>query len=219
MCLTSTANSITKSLQFVLILGPSQPGACAIATEEPAFTVSLAKGHCEVRDYPALIAAEVSAKGDRKAAASQGFRLLAGYIFGGNTTRQQIAMTAPVMQAAAGGQKIAMTAPVLQSGGDGQWVIRFIMPRGSTLETMPQPNNPKVHLHAIAPARMAVIRFSGRARQDNIAAGTLALQAFIKAHHLHPVGPISLAQYDPPWKLWFLRRNELMIPIAPADSG
>lgn len=199
-------------------LGAVQAGARAIATEEAAFTVSLAEGACEVRDYPALIAADVSVTGDRQAAASQGFRVLAGYIFGGNTSRQTIAMTAPVVQAPAAGQTIAMTAPVLQSGGDGLWVIRFIMPRGSTLAAMPKPNNPKVQLHDVAPARMAVIRFSGLARQDKIAAATIALSAFTMAHHLRPIGPVSLAQYDPPWKLWFLRRNELMIPIAPEDT-
>lgn len=212
------ADQRLKSLRIALILGLSLPGACAIATEEPAFTASLAQGDFEVRNYPAMVAAEVSVTGDRKAAASTGFRLLAGYIFGGNTARQKIAMTAPVLQAPAGGQKIAMTAPVLQSGGNGQWLIRFIMPRGSTLENLPRPNNPKVRLQAIAPARMAVVRFSGLARQDNIAAKTAALSAFITAQHLHATGPVSLAQYDPPWKLWFLRRNELMIPIAP-DAG
>ncbi len=127
-------------------------------------------------------------------------------------------MTAPVTQAAAGGEKIAMTAPVLQSGGDGNWVIRFIMPSGSTLETLPQPNNPKVHLQAIAPARMAVVRFSGLARQDTIAAKTDELQGFVKEQNLNTIGSPSLAQYDPPWTLWFLRRNELMIPIARDSS-
>ncbi len=204
-----------KLLHLALMLGLCLLGACAVATEEPSFTVSLAEGDFEVRDYPALVVAEVSVAGDRKEAASKGFRLLAGYIFGGNIAKQKIAMTAPVTQAAAGGEKIAMTAPVLQSGGDGNWVIRFIMPGGSTLETLPQPNNPKVHLQAVEPARMAVVRFSGLARQDAIAAKTDALFGFTKAQHLHALGSPSLAQYDPPWTLWFLRRNELMIPIAP----
>jgi len=203
-----------KLLHLALMLGPCLLGACAVATEEPSFTVSLAEGDFEVRDYPTLVVAEVSVAGDRKEAASKGFRLLASYIFGGNIAKQKIAMTAPVTQSAAGGEKIAMTAPVLQSGGDGNWVVRFIMPGGSALETLPQPNNPKVHLQAVAPARMAVVRFSGLARHDTIAANTDALLAFIKAQHLHTIGSPTLAQYDPPWKLWFLRRNELMIPIA-----
>jgi hypothetical protein len=190
-----------------------------MATEEPVFTVSFTKGDFEIRDYPEMVVAQVSVTGDRKDAASSGFRLLAGYIFGGNTAKQKIAMTAPVTQAAAGGQKIAMTAPVLQSGDDDNWVVRFIMPRGSTLETLPQPNNPEVQLHAIAPARMAVVRFSGLARRDTIAAKTDALWGFVKAQHLQAKGLPSLAQYDPPWTLWFLRRNELLLPIARGPSS
>ncbi len=190
-----------------------------MATEEPVFTVSFTRGDFAIRDYPEMVVAQVSVTGDRKDAASSGFRLLAGYIFGGNTAKQKIAMTAPVTQAAAGGEKIAMTAPVLQSGDDDNWVVRFIMPRGSTLETLPQPKNPKVHLHAIAPARMAVVRFSGLARRDTIAAATDALWGFVKAQNLQAIGSPSLAQYDPPWTLWFLRRNELLLPIARGPSA
>lgn len=184
-----------------------------MATEEPPFTVHLAKGEFEVRDYPALVAAEVSVPGDRKDAASKGFRLLAGYIFGGNTAKRGIAMTAPVTQAAAS-EKIAMTAPVMQIGGNGSWVIRFIMPQGSTLETLPKPNNPAVKLRGLAPSRVAVVKFSGLARQDDVDARTAALSQFAKAQNLQVIGPPSLAQYDPPWTLWFMRRNEVMLPVA-----
>ncbi|MGL4542038.1 MAG: SOUL family heme-binding protein, partial [Polymorphobacter sp.] len=154
-----------KSPCLALLIGLNLLGTPVMATEEPPFTVSFAQDDFEVRDYPALVAAEVSVSGDRKAAASKGFRLLAGYIFGGNTRRQSIAMTAPVVQAPAASEKIAMTAPVLHTGGDGAWVIRFIMPRGATLETLPKPNNPAVQLRAVAPARVAVVRFSGLAQQ------------------------------------------------------
>ncbi|MBC7520983.1 MAG: heme-binding protein [Sandarakinorhabdus sp.] len=204
-----------KSLLLALLLGLNLLGTPARATEEPPFTVRSAHGEFEVRDYPALVAAEVSVTGDRKEAAGKGFRLLAGYIFGRNTRKQSIAMTAPVTQAAATSEKIAMTAPVLQAGGDGAWVVRFIMPHGSTLETLPLPNDPKVRLRAIPPGRMAVVRFSGLARQDDVDARTLALSQLIKAQHMQAIGAPSLAQYDPPWTLWFMRRNEVMIPIAP----
>ncbi len=184
-----------------------------MATEEPPFTLVRSDGDFSLRDYPGLVSAEVTVTGDRKAAASKGFRLLAGYIFGGNTRKQSIAMTAPVTQQASS-EKIAMTAPVLQSGGDGAWVIRFIMPRGATLETLPTPNNPQVHLRTLPAERVAVVRFSGLARQDDVEERTRALTGFIKAQQLQPIGPPTLAQYDPPWTLWFMRRNEVMIPVA-----
>ena len=52
------------------------------------------------------------------------------------------------------------------------------------------------------------------ARQDDVDAKTAALSRFVKAQHLEPIGPPSLAQYNPPWALWFLRRNEVMIPVS-----
>ena len=203
-----------KPLIFALLLGLNLLGTPAMATEEPKFTLKSAQGEFEVRDYPALVAAEVTVGGDRKDAAGRGFRLLAGYIFGGNTRKQSIAMTAPVTQAAAKSEKIAMTAPVLQTGSNGSWVVRFIMPRGSTLATLPQPNNPGVRLVTVPPSRMAVVKFSGLARQDDVDARTAALSRFVKAQQLQAIGAPSLAQYDPPWTLWFLRRNEVMIPVS-----
>ena len=203
-----------KPLILALLFGLNLLGTPAMATEEPKFTLKTVQGEFEVRDYPALVAAEVTVGGNRKDAAGRGFRLLAGYIFGGNTRKQSIAMTAPVTQAAARNEKIAMTAPVLQSGGNGSWVIRFIMPRGSTLATLPQPNNPQVRLVTVPPNRMVVVKFSGLARQDDVDARTAALAQFVRAQQLQAIGPPSLAQYDPPWTLWFLRRNEVMIPVS-----
>ncbi|MFM9935430.1 MAG: SOUL family heme-binding protein [Novosphingobium sp.] len=202
-------------LFLALLIGLLLAGIPAMATPEPPFTVRLAQGDFSVRDYPALVVAEVTVIGDRSDAASQGFRLLAGYIFGGNTRRASIAMTAPVIQQPAGSTKIAMTAPVLQSGAGKTWTVRFVMPEGSTLEKLPKPNSSRVRLHALPPTRMAVVKFSGLVWPSTISARTAALQDFMKVHHLQVIGAPSLAQYNPPWTLWFMRRNEVMIPIAP----
>jgi len=209
---------LTLAVVVALMLGLAVTGVFALATEEPPFAVKLSEGAFEVRDYPALVAAEVSVGGQRRDAASKGFRLLAGYIFGGNTRKQRIAMTAPVTQAPSGGEKIAMTAPVLLSGG-GPWTIRFIMPRGSTVETLPTPNSPAVKLRDLPPSRVAVIKFSGLAKQADVDAKTLELSRFIKAQNLVATGPATLAQYDPPWTLWFMRRNEVMIPVTISAAG
>ncbi len=203
---------ITRIL-FVLLIALNLNGPLAMATEEPPYTASLKDGDFEIREYPSLIAAEVTVSGERSDAISAGFRLLAGYIFGGNTKKQSIAMTAPVTQAAAENEKIAMTAPVTQSGNDAGWTVRFIMPQGYTLETLPTPNDPKVKLVPLAPARLAVVKFSGLAKEPDIIEQTQLLNAFIAQQKLTPTGPATLARYDPPWTLWFLRRNEIMIPV------
>ena len=203
-----------RSMVFGAILGAALFGMDAMAVEEPAFKSVLREGAFEVRDYPALVVAEVTVSGDQKAAASKGFRLLAGYIFGGNKRRQSIAMTAPVAQAPTS-EKIAMTAPVTQIQSAGEWVVRFTMPSAYSMETLPEPNDPQVHLRLLPPTRFAVLQFSGQARKDDVAAKTAELEKHAGTHHLHVIGPASLAQYNPPWTLWFMRRNEVMVPVAP----
>jgi hypothetical protein len=195
------------------ILASTLIGAPAMAVEEPAFKTVAKDGDFEIRDYPALVVAEVTVTGDQSAAANNGFRLLAGYIFGGNKKRQAIAMTAPVAQQQAG-ETIPMTAPVSQTQADGAWTIRFTMPSAYALDTLPTPNDPRVHLRATPPARFAVVRFSGVAGAANVQAKTADLTAWIKTRQLRAEGPASLAQYDPPWTPWFMRRNEVMIPVG-----
>jgi len=184
-----------------------------MAVEEPKFQVSVREDAFEVRDYPALVAAEVQVGGSREEASNAGFRLLAAYIFGGNTRRESIAMTAPVVQAPVS-QNVPMTAPVIQSGEAGAWTVRFIMPEGSTLQSLPTPNDPKVRLLELAPQRFAVVRFSGLAGAKDVERHTQELRAFMTRRDLNASGSPSLARYNPPWTLWFMRRNEVMIPLA-----
>jgi len=207
-------SKILRRIVFGAAFGAIFLGTVAMAVEEPSFKLVLHEGDFEVRDYPALVVAEVTVSGDQKEAASRGFRLLAGYIFGGNRTRQSIAMTAPVAQAPTG-QKIAMTAPVTQTQSAGQWVVRFTMPSRYSLEALPEPNDPQVKLRLMPPSRLAVLRFSGLAGADTVEAKTAELKKRLSARQLRATGPASLAQYNPPWTPWFMRRNEVMIPVAP----
>jgi hypothetical protein len=189
-------------------------GSPAMAVEEPKFETILSDGSFEVRDYPSLIVAEVAVAGEQKEAASKGFRLLAGYIFGGNKRRQSIAMTAPVAQKPTS-EKIAMTAPVMQKLDAGTWTVQFTMPSAYTLESLPAPDDPKVELRRLPASRFAVLRFSGLAKQGEVASKSKELLAAAKNHHLTPSGAVTLAQYNPPWTPWFMRRNEVMVQVAP----
>ncbi|MFN5998546.1 MAG: SOUL family heme-binding protein [Paracoccaceae bacterium] len=181
--------------------------------EEPKFTLALKDGAFEIRDYAASIAAEVTVKGTQDEASRKGFRLLAGYIFGGNRRAQKIEMTAPVIKSVAG-EKIAMTAPVTQIPGNADWLVRFTMPGRYALADLPVPNDPAVKIRAMAPARFAVLRFSGLAGEAKVAEALEKLLATLRVRGLHPVGPVSIARYNPPWTPWFLRRNEVMISVA-----
>ena len=187
-------------------------GNRVMATEEPAFQTIMKDGAFEIRDYPSLIVAEVTVGGDRRAAANEGFRLLAGYIFGGNISQQRSAMTAPVAQAPVS-EKIAMTAPVMQTGDTDRWVIQFTMPSEYSLETLPQPTNPRVKLLKLPPQQFAVRRFSGRAGSLEIADETNKLLATIEKRGLRVTGAVTVAQYNAPWVPGFARRNEVLLPI------
>lgn len=186
-----------------------------MSIEEPKFAIVLKDGAFEIRDYTASIVAEVTVTGDQKDASGKGFRLLASYIFGANATRQKIAMTAPVTKTATS-EKIAMTAPVTLIAEVGQWFVRFTMPARYTLADLPVPTNNAVTIKAVPASRSAVLRFSGLAGEAKVAAQTKRLMAFVAARGLTPVGPSSIARYNPPWTLWFLRRNEVMLPVAVA---
>jgi len=184
-----------------------------MTVEVPVYNVSLKDGACEIRDYPSLITAEVSVSGERETAIAAGFRLLAIFIFGGNVREQKISMTAPVVQSPQP-EKVAMTTPAIQQAAGTAWIVRFIMPRGFTLRTLPAPTNPKVHLVALPATRFAIIRFTGLTQAGDIAKQIKRLETFIEKRHLHVTGVISLARYDPAWRFWFLRHNELMVPIT-----
>jgi len=184
-----------------------------MAVEEPRHAVIEKTGAFELRRYEPMVLAEVVETGERGAAANAGFRALAGYIFGDNAPKTKIAMTAPVTQTR--GEKIAMTAPVTQSRESGGWIVRFVMPDGATRASLPAPTNPAVRLVDLPGRTVAVRRFSGFATETALRRETDALNAEIAQRKLHPSGAATVAFYDPPWTLPFMRRNEVMLEIEP----
>ncbi len=112
-----------------------------MAVEEPAFELIAKTASYELRAYPAVLVAETTIDASFDDAGSRAFRLLAGYIFGGNKSRQKLAMTAPVSQQAQP-EKIAMTAPVSQQAVAKGFLVQFTMPAGYTLATLPCPTTP-----------------------------------------------------------------------------
>ena len=187
----------------------------AMAIEQPKYDLKLKDGDFEIRRYAPYIVAEVVVSGDQGQAVQLGFRKLAGYIFGGNAGRANIPMTAPVAQKPEG-ETIAMTSPVTQSpAADGRWTVQFMMPPAYTMSTLPKPNDPDVHFRSEPAREMAVLRFSGVARERSYRDKTTALRTWVAAKKLTVQGSAVLAQYNPPWTPWFMRRNEVLLEIAP----
>ncbi len=217
-CRRSQIRVVLAICLTLLMIGPN---AAMAKTPEPPFTVTLKDNDIEVRRYEPMIVAEVEQTGDRDTAINAGFKVLVGYIFGGNTSKTSIEMTAPVSQRAS--EKIAMTAPVTQqaAGGDGgpagngPWKVRFVMPAGSTMQSLPKPNDARVTLIEVPAHDVAAIRFSGWSTQSNLSTHRDRLAKFIADKKLTPSAPPTYAFYDPPWTLPFWRRNEVIVELAP----
>jgi hypothetical protein len=186
-----------------------------MAIEQIAYTTTLQDGCFEIRDYPERITAQITLNGDRKTTTRLGFNFLAAYIHGQNSLSQRVAMTAPVTQLAFG-ETITkkINAPTTQNRNTEAWTIQFAMPRKYTLETLPTPNSSRVHLVKLPRSRFASIRFSGLAHEQDILLNTELLKKFNIKHHIHSIGPASLAHYASPWTPWFMRRNEVLMPIG-----
>lgn len=210
--------SLFRLVPVMLFLLPLA-GCGIFGAEEPAFESVTKDESFEMRDYPPLIVAQVKVPGDQKEAGNRGFRKLAGYIFGGNRSADKIAMTAPVSQVPSkpsddSGEKIAMTAPVSQLEQADGWLVRFTMPPGYTLQTLPVPNDGDVKLIEMPAARYAVLKFSGNARESLVQEKMRELISLTRERKLSVIGDVTLAQYNPPWMPGFLRRNEVMVEIA-----
>lgn len=186
----------------------------AMATEEPNYEVLEKDGDIELREYAPMVIAETVVDGEMGEASSTGFKRIAGYIFGDNTAQQggneKIEMTAPVTMQP-NSEKISMTAPVTMEQTAGRWRMHFVMPSAYTLATLPKPNNPAVVLREVPATKFAVIRFSGLTGETKVAKKTEQLLTWMQAKGLAPQGASSLARYNPPWALPFLRRNEVMV--------
>ncbi|HET6593415.1 MAG TPA: heme-binding protein, partial [Xanthomonadales bacterium] len=179
---------------------------------EAEYRVLQQDGAIELREYAPSIVAETIVDADFEDAGNRAFRKLFRYIDGENVAQQEIAMTAPVSQAPAG-RKIEMTAPVGQRPTNGGWAVSFMMPSSFTMATIPRPSDPAVQVRAIPSYRAAVIRYSGFWSEERYREHLGELRAWIAAQGLEATGEPVWARYDPPFKPWFMRRNEVLIPV------
>jgi hypothetical protein len=186
-----------------------------MATEEPKFSILEKTPPFELRSYAPMILAEVQVEGDLDEASSQGFRLIAAYIFGQNQVSEKIDMTAPIAveEQLPKSAKIAMTAPVNIESNSGKWTVSFVMPSEYTMESLPKPLNSKVQLRQIPAVKRAAITFSGFYNESKVAERTLELEDWMRTNNLQAVGSPKFARYNPPWTLPFMRRNEIMIDV------
>ena len=171
--------------------------ARAARVKEPPFTVVGSYNGFELRNYGVLLMASTPLDGQEGRNMDQGFRRLAGYIFGGNSEAQQI----------------AMTAPVIREGGQGSWHLSFVMPAEMTLENLPEPLDDRVSLAPVPARTVAALRFSGWATKRRVKSHTSKLVARLEEQGISTAGQAMVAQYDPPFRLPFMRRNEILVEV------
>lgn len=210
-----------KSGTGILIMTLISQAACGVfgirTTEEPKYQVVEKQGDIEIRHYDPYVIAKTTVSGSYRDTQRPAFRILADYIFGKNQQEQEIAMTAPVVLSEANtGQQIAMTAPVVQEEtSDGTWTMTFTMPAQYRRQDLPRPLDERITLEEIPARSVATIRYSGRLSEANNARQIAALQKWLGEQPYQILSAPMIAGYDPPWTLPFLRRNEIMIVVAP----
>lgn len=204
------SNIFARGLLLATMLATS---SVAMAVEEAKYSLLLKESDFELRAYAPQVLAETRVTGSLEDAGDQAFRKLFRYISGHNTASQKIAMTSPVSQQS-GGQKIAMTAPVSQEQRDGQWAVSFMMPANFTPESTPQPTNPEVYLRSVPSRTIAAVRYSGFWSEEGYAEHKQKLSAWIEEQGWQQSGEAVWARYNPPFMPWFLRRNEVLIPVT-----
>jgi hypothetical protein len=200
-------------------------------TEKPRFELLARAGAIQIRRYVPLIVAETFVEGELGPAGNEGFRRLLAYISGDNRARREINCPGRVMKAESGDRPvtlaqafppppaaerttIAMTAPVGQRPGDGGYWVSFVMPASLSLVTLPQPSHPRIRLREIPARTVAAIRFRGWWRPRTVRRYRSELEQWLRGAQLLPGGEPVYARYNPPYVPWFLRRNEILMPLV-----
>lgn len=182
------------------------------AIEEPFYTVIRQLEAIEIREYASFTVAETIVTGSGSEAGNRAFPILAGYIFGNNKGERKLAMTAPVTQTA-NPVKLEMTAPVTQAAAAGGFLVQFVLPRGVTAATAPEPLDARVMLRDVPPRRVAVIQYSGFWSESNYNEHLTKLQSALKTAELTWQSEPVFSRYNDPTTPWFMRRNEIWLHL------
>ena len=162
-----------------------------------AYKVIRTEKDFEIRFYPIVTMATVTSSAKTyKELGNSGFRRLASYIFGGNSSKQ----------------KIAMTAPVHMDINDSASSMSFVMPAEYHKDNLPLPNDSGVKIENSTAEYVAAIKFGGFASSEKIKKYTEVLDELLKKKNLTHYGNFRFLGYNPPYQL-FGRRNEIIVTL------
>ena len=174
-------------------------------TDQQPYEVVAEHEGFELRRYPAHLVAEVEVGGPFEVAGNLAFPRLARYIGGHNRP----------------GSKVAMTAPVVQEKDPGthRYIVGFVMPADLDETDLPEPADPGLRTRAVPAHTAAAVRFSGPWLVRRFDRRAEQLLVAVDAVGLAVAGPVRYARFDPPWTPWFLRRNEVVVPVLQAPGA
>jgi cell division protein YceG involved in septum cleavage len=166
---------------------------------EPSYErVAVKKGY-EIRTYEPFIEATTTVNGSYKSSLYEGFRIVGGYIFGNNAKQQSISMTAPVLESKIDGKKRR---------------VSFVMPEGSKMDELPQPQDSRVKLQLTPSHTVAVLRFNGLISAKKIIKKEAKLLEMLKRDNITIIGKPRSARYDPPGTFPLIARNEILVMVT-----
>ena len=210
-----------KTIQRGLVASAALAGAALVGgafyvlqerkTEEPDYRALKTDGDLQIRDYPAMTVAETVVHGPRQAALGEGFRIIADYIFAKSRSGEKISMTVPVMQDS--GDPMASDPPLFDDELEGAWRTRFVMPSGRTADDLPEPPD-AIELVDLAPRKVAVVSFSGRADDAMLADAEDRLRSWLARNGEKSDAEPEYAFYNSPVIPGPLRRNEVWLAVG-----
>ncbi|MDN3483666.1 heme-binding protein [Arthrobacter sp. APC 3897] len=179
-------------------------------TEQQPYQILAVLPGFELRNYPAHLVAQVTVRSTIEEAGGTAFRYLFGYISG----RNHSSLPDPSREPGTDGMpvKIPMTAPVILQPQvpDETYTVAFVLPESMSADAAPDPDDPAVDVVAVPESRAAAASFSGRWTSRSYLDHAAALGEAVAAAGLIPLGLPRFALFDPPYKPWFLRRNEVV---------
>jgi hypothetical protein len=201
-------------LSLVLAAAASLFTAPVSAYEEPAYEVARKTDAFEIRRYAPYMVVEVPMRGAYDDARNDAFRKLFAYISGANRAQQKVDMTVPVMTEPQPAEKIEMTVPVLtKPSAAGEQVMQFVLPARSDDPSAPLLRAPALRPRRVEPQWVASRQYSGRASEGNFRENAVTLLGELSRADITPAGAARFAVYNGPFTPWFMRRNEVLVPI------
>ena len=165
-------------------------------TEEQSYSVLKTLEDVQIREYDPVIYATVSTDNERSL-----FRILAGYIFGGNESNQKIAMTAPVHMQETSIEK------------EKKYTMKFVMPSKYTMNDLSKPNDSRIVMEKVDKKKYAAITYSGYNNSTKFSFNSTKLRRILDENNISYIdNPIYLG-YDAPYKIWG-RKNDVLFELS-----